>query len=109
MPFYHLLSMHLSFELMYIFNQIQYLVGVFREFRCVKISREIFEIVIKNVHSFIIEILSDFFVLVEHISKIGFFEIRVKSLVSDSSVGEQERESGHDLESCCEISELVEK
>ena len=86
-----------------------YLVGVFREFSCIEISREVFKIIIKHVHGFIIEILSDFFVLVEHISEIGFLEIRVESLVSDSSVSEQKREGSHDLESCCEISELIEK
>jgi len=68
-----------------------------------------FTVVVQNVDGFFTEKLADFSVLPQHISKIGFFEIRVKSLVSDSSVPEEPRQDGEELETEGDIREHVER
>lgn len=75
------------------------LVLVFRELSSIKVTGEVFEIVIKNVDGFFREVLGDFGILVDHISQVGFLEIRVKSLISNSGVGEEQGESSHNFES----------
>lgn len=85
------------------------LVLVFRELFRIEVTRKIFKFVIKNVDGFFIEVFSDFRVLVEHISQVGFLEVRVKSLISNSGVSKEQGESSHDFETKSEVSELVEE
>lgn len=62
------------------------LIIIFWEFCTISKSLFEFTIIIQNVDSFFIKKFSYFAVLVYHISQISFFEIRVKSLVSDSNI-----------------------
>lgn len=85
------------------------LVLVFRELFRAKITRKIFKFVVKNVDGFFVEVFSDFRILVDHISQVGFLEVRVKSLISNSGVSKEQGESCHDFETKSEISKLVEE
>lgn len=68
----------------------------------------IFTVVVQDVDGFFVEEFGDFLVFVDHISQIGFLEVRVIGSVSDTDIQQSEGQEGEDLESESDVGNLVE-
>lgn len=82
-------------------------VVIFRELNVVN-SLVVFTVIVKDVESFFVEILGDFGVFVEHVSKVCFLKIGVQGSVSKSGIEEEPGEDGQKLETESNISKHVE-
>lgn len=80
---------------------------VFREFDVIDFSI-VFTVIIDDVNGFFVEQFSDLRVLVDHISQVGFLDIRVKGSVSESGVENEPRKDRDELETEGNVGEHVE-
>lgn len=81
----------------------------FREFLLTRETKVIFHIVVQKMNSFCFEKCTDFWILVDDVSKINLVNIGVKSFVSESGPEEHPGKQSQAFEAKSQIPELEEE